>query len=267
MTGNCAVFLLWSECTAGGISIGSFAELLTVLVTTLALIAAAYAGYQAKIAATSARIQAKAAIAALNLDISTRERAQARLVYAEQTTAAEFRMPKVFRKLDFDLATFTWDVEAFSSYRPTIIWGEPSQARHLEHDSVIADVTVHNDSAEMISRVYLYFENMEADEKYDSRMHVRSVETAIATALSPGEAVGGRIMIPLPGPWPDGFSAAEAISGWVPVIEFRDASGVWWLRRGADRIRKIARHPDELPRRKPGPTPLLPEPEIEPMKH
>lgn len=267
VTGNCAVFFLWSACTDEGLSIGSFAELLTVIVTFLALLAAAYAGYQAKIAANSARDQAKAAVAALNLDISTRERAQARLVYSEQRSLEELRMPRAFTELELKLADYTLDDEALSTFQPIEMWGEPDRVRHLEHDAVIATVTVHNDSAEMISRVYLYFENVGSDETTQPRMQVRSVETVVATSLSPGRQASGRIMIALPGPWPEGILVDEVLPGWIPVIEFRDASGVWWLRRGADRIRKVNRHPDEMPRRSSGPTPLLPEVEIEPLKH
>lgn len=258
MTGDCAVFFLWSACKAGGFTLGSVAEWATFAVALAALGAAIVAG-------RAAHAQSAAATATLRLDIVARQQAQARLVYSTQGNPEELRMPRSFTEKQLEQPDFAWDLEALSELTLTPVLGQRKLVRLLERHAVLANVTVHNDSAEMISRVYLYFENTQSRESADPHFPARSAEIAIARALEPGGKAKGKVMLPLaPGEdWPTDHTAAEIISGWVQVIEFRDASGNWWLRREAEPIRRVRRHPDELPRRSALPTPLYPHTDIE----
>lgn len=258
VTGNCAVFFLWSACAEGGLTLGSLPEWLTFGVTVGALLAAIGAG-------VAAHRQSRAASSTLELDVMARRQAQARLVYSTQEEPSAKRLPNAYDEEQLNDPKFGWDAEVLGPLQWIQMGGPRFFGRPLTQNVVHASATVHNGSTEMISRVVLYFENDMAAESSDLNALTRSVEVSVARALAPGEKASGTVMIPLGEgvEWPAGHSSADLIKGWVQVIEFRDASGVWWLRREAERIRRVRRHPDELPRQSADPTPLYPDKDLE----
>lgn len=255
MTGNCAVFLLWSACNDGGLPIGSIAELLTVVITTLALIAAAYAGYQAKIAASSARKQAEAAATALKHsaaaaesaaaqaaaatkafeeDAKVREEAQARLVFSELGEPSYVVKGNRYTYDVFESRHRTvWDDAMLSPWQERDQTSQPVRNRITTANGVRMPVFVTNLSTEIISPVRLYF--------VDPSTGRRTTPGSFDEILRPKhEKLTYGVVIALP----DGVNImreppAKHFASWVPVLEFRDSSGVWWRRMSSEPVVKL----------------------------
>lgn len=264
MVGNCAVFFHWSACEKGGLSMGSLAEWLTFFVTLGALVAAVFAGRYAKRAADSASVQAEAATTALKIDVRTREEAQARLVYSLVKRYLHYPVGKVIVQGDGHENRTAWDHEGLTPWlNGQDLAGQPKLGRRTTRETVLVTIEVQNRSAEIVTDVFIYMVNSHLQQS--AGLEAKSVAGLAFPVLFPYTSEDYTITIPLPegsivdpkDPRPE-----DLASGWIPVIEFRDSSGIWWARRGSARIRKVIRAADELPGRD-ALTHLYPEPEIE----
>lgn len=264
MVGNCAVFFHWSACKEGGLSMGSIAEWFTLVVALGALVAAVVAGTYAKRAADSAHTQARVAATALKIDARAREETQARLVYSRVKNYLHYPTGKTLVQGDGHEDRTAWDPDGVTRWLngkdPA---GRPSRGRLTTRETVLVTVEVQNRSAEIITDVYIYLVNPHLDGLGDRE--AKSVEVLAFAALFQTSAAEYSLSIPLPEGTvvdPRDPRPQELGSGWIPVVEFRDSSGVWWARRGPARIRKVVRSADELPGRDTV-TKLYPEPENE----
>lgn len=252
---------LWSACrTDDGITLGSLPEWLTMIVTALALAAAVFAGWQAKKAAdssraqaksaaeavafsqqqadaalqavvhsaeaaASARVQADAAQRALEADIKIREEAQARLVF---TTIRAGRWLEDGHPVDVRDTSVIYDAGLLSNPTRDATGKETHETLELGQQLI---VTVHNSSAEILGGFTAAAVHRQSGES--------SKQGEWVDAVAPGEQVQMTFVIPAPGVDMMRTTAEEQARGWVASIQYRDSSGLWWSRIGADHIVKI----------------------------
>lgn len=81
----------------------------------------------------------------------------------------------------------------------------------------------------------------------DKNTGVEPIQRIDAGAILPGQRRRFEVIVTVADELPEGLSADYMAPGLVPILEFRDSAGLWWVRRGIDPIEQLDRGAHELP--------------------